>query len=130
MNDPAGSGRHLRKYDKTILDRQALQELHEDLGDDFQAFVQTFLGTAREGLTVMGTALHGNDIVQVGRQAHALQGTVGYLGAMRLYAQLQALQELADAGSPDPMAEILAAATTDFIELEKQLEEISNLTAL
>jgi len=124
MNGPTGSGRRLRKYDETILDRQALQELHEDLGDAFQAFVQTFLGTAREALTVMSTALNSNDIVKVGRQAHALKGTVGYLGAMRLCAQLQTLQELADAGSPDPMAEILAAASVDFIELEKQLEEI------
>ncbi len=116
----------MTKYEQTILDRQALRELHEDLGDAFQAFVQTLLGNARESLTLMGASLNSNDIVEVGRQAHALKGTVGYLGAMRLCAQLQTLQELAEAGNPAPMTGILATATVDFVALEKQLQEISD----
>ena len=110
-------------YDVTILERQALQELSEDLGDAFQDFVPTILGNARETLAAIGTALGSNDFVEVGRQAHALKGAVGYLGALRLSGQMQALQELAKAEDPDPMAGILTAALTDFIELEAQVLE-------
>ena len=115
----------LTMHDETILDRQALQELREDLEGAFLEFVQTVLGSARETLAAIGTALGSKDIVEVGRQAHALKGNVGYLGALRLSAQMEALQGLALAGNTEPMAGILTAALTDFSELEVQVLEFT-----
>ena len=113
----------MTQFDETILDHNALQELREDLEDAFQGFVQTFIRGAREGLALMAAALDSNDLVEVARQAHALQGTVGYLGARRLSAQLQALQESAQGGNARSLAGILAAETEDFSDLEKQIVE-------
>lgn len=105
----------------TILDHQALAELREDLESDFEAFVRTFLDHARQALCDMDVALGHNDAADTGRQAHALKGSAGYLGAQRLAAQLEVLQQLGQAGEAAPMAGILAAASADFEELKIQL---------
>ena len=113
----------MTEHQDTILDPLVLQELREDLEDAFDGFVQKFLGNARESLAMMVTAAQRGESEAVGHQAHALKGTAGYLGAVKLCAQLEKLQQTAKDRDRDLMSGILAAASADFEVLETQLLE-------
>lgn len=114
----------MTEHDLTILDHRVLAELSEDLEEDFEGFVRTFLSNARQSMAAMNTACGRNDPEEVGRLAHSLKGTAGYLGASGLSARLDVLQRLGKTCESAGMATELAAISTDFETLETQLLDV------
>ena len=109
-------------HQDTILDRQALQELREDLEDDFEEFVRKFLTTGRESIAEINEYLQSGATEEARRIAHSLKGSAGYLGAVKLSTQLENLQQMAAKGGADPMLVVLLTVRDDFEVLATLLD--------
>jgi len=114
----------MAEHQDTILVRQVLEELREDLEDDFEDFLRRFRGHARDSLTAMEVALRDGDCAEAGRLAHALKGTAGYVGGVRLVAGLEELQRLGQGDWVPPMVTVLTRARGDFEELEGLFRQV------
>ncbi len=110
-------------HQDTILDLQALQELREDLEDAFVAFVQNFLITGRESIAKINQCLLSGATEDARQIAHSLKGSAGYLGAVRLSAQLEGLQLMAAKGEADSMLGALQTLRNDFEVLAVLLDD-------
>ena len=82
------------------FDREALEELREDLEGDFDEFVASFLAALDEGVRSMRQRAAARDYTAVSETAHGLKGTAGYLGASALVAALAELERAARARPP------------------------------
>ena len=83
------------------LDRAALAELLESVGDDREFLVElieTYLGDGPSLLTGMRSGLASADAVEVRRAAHTLKSTSVTLGAARLASMSREIEAAAAAG--------------------------------
>ena len=102
------------------FDDEALGELREDLEDDFDTFVATFLNALDEGVVAMRRAAADADFASVSESAHSLKGTAGYLGAVALVTRLAGLQRDAR-DAPD--ATSIQAQIDDITVLSSRLRD-------
>ncbi len=91
-----------------VLDRSALRQLLEMVGDD-RAFlgelVDEFLVDAPVQLAAMRAAAHDGDAASLVRPAHTLKGTSANVGAAEVSAACRTIEEQAKAGSLDGIGE-------------------------
>jgi HPt (histidine-containing phosphotransfer) domain-containing protein len=104
-----------------VLDEDVLDELHEDLGAEFAAFVEGFLDGARRAMRAMEVAAADGDTAAVGAEAHKLKGTAGYLGAQELGQALGALQDAAENEEPGDLGVGLAGVAAALSRTEPAL---------
>lgn len=74
------------------FDDEALNELRDDLEDEFDTFVASFLSALQQGVDSMRREAANADYGAVSETAHGLKGTAGYLGASALVSRLGELQ--------------------------------------
>ncbi len=98
------------------FDDEALAELREDLEDEFDTFVATFLNALDEGVAAMLRAAADADFASVSETAHGLKGTAGYLGAVALVTRLTELQRD-------------ARDATDATSIQAQIDAITALSS-
>ena len=75
------------------IDLEVLDELEEDMGEEFVDFVRLFLNQTPLRLAQLGSSVEVNDPEGVRQAAHQIKSSAGYLGAdpmMRLCARIEA----------------------------------------
>ncbi len=94
-----------------------------EAGDDVlvKEILAVFQTDSTERLAAMRAACSGDDRTALRRQAHALKGSSGQVGALRLSKICQALEAKAPAGPREELEEILAEAERAFAEVRQAM---------
>ena len=84
---------------EAIIDTEILDEVREDLEEDFDDFVEQFFDDAQTWVTEIRQAVDVGDAETVYQRAHTLKSSCGYLGASDLAETARVLEEMGRAGS-------------------------------
>lgn len=101
---------------------QAMQELHDSVGDITYRMVESFLEDTPIYLDSLKAALLDNDARRVYEVAHALKGSASNFGAAPFLQVVTALEALGKAGDLAGSEALVAACGERFAELRKALE--------
>ncbi|GMU46041.1 MAG: hypothetical protein AMXMBFR26_08230 [Porticoccaceae bacterium] len=101
---------------------QAMQELHDSVGDITYRMVESFLEDTPIYLDSLKAALLDNDARRVYEVAHALKGSASNFGAAPFLQTVTALEALGKAGDLAGSESLVAACGERFAELRKALE--------
>ncbi|MBF0189698.1 MAG: response regulator [Magnetococcales bacterium] len=98
--EPSGEGESLREP----IDRDKIQELQEDLGDEFHNVLRTFqMGLADRAVRIQ-TALEASDANGLRLEVHSLKSLCAQFGLSRMRPVVVELEALARAGTLDGVA--------------------------
>jgi len=94
-----------------------------DLGvsDILPELIKTFLETALQTIARADAALHNSHAAQLAEAAHALKGSCGNLGALRLGELCQQLETIGRSGSLENASAILASVQKEFARVQIEL---------
>ena len=110
------------------LDPAVLASLRELCGEDDPQFLdrllKQFLHEAREGLAALGEAFEREDASALTRAAHALKGSSGNVGALRLAELCAGLEARGRAGALQDAAPLLAQAAGEFARAQAEATRI------
>ncbi len=101
-DDPASIAEEAAAPGNPLLDEAMLNGLHEALGEELYRVVTFFCENLPSQLTALQVALHGGDSLEIRRQAHALKGSAGNLGALALSGLAREVEHLARLDEPVP----------------------------
>ncbi|WP_169795933.1 hybrid sensor histidine kinase/response regulator [Pseudoponticoccus marisrubri] len=111
-----------------VIDPRQLRELGADLpADKVEHALSTFAAEMRAFLN--GGAPPSGDRAALAAEAHRMAGSAGVFGALRLAAELRALQEAAPAADPDELSRRRAALATCWRATAAEIER-SGLVSL
>ena len=104
------------------LDREALAELREVMGDEFPVLLNTYLNDSRMRIEALRSALDSLDLVHFSRIAHSLKGSCVNVGAGRLGQYCMAAERAGRTGKiPQAMAD-LAAIESEFTLIAREMD--------
>jgi len=94
-----------------------------DLGvsDILPELIKTFLETALQTIARADAALHNSHAAELAEAAHALKGSCGNLGALRLGELCQQLETIGRSGSLENASAILASVQKEFARVQIEL---------
>ncbi|MBT3343059.1 MAG: response regulator [Gemmatimonadetes bacterium] len=113
--------------DESILDPTALQSLQKMEGRgaiSVDRMFALFVDNGERILPVLREALEGPDAARLQLEAHSLKGSAGYLGARRLAALCQEVEDLGKADSLEGVADLLDDIESAFEEARQALRQI------
>lgn len=105
-----------------FLDHEILDEIREDMEEEFPEFVQAFLDEAGEWIQTMTTAISADDSGSLYEIAHALKSSSGYVGATTLQNIAERLESLGRRGSTTGASTFLDAAQQEFTAVREALQ--------
>ena len=104
-----------------IANQSAYQRLIGDVGEEAaQAITEVFLRDSRARIQRMLDRAGGQDFMALGREAHALKGSVDMLGFERLTFVSSMLEIAGKEGAAEPeLAQLVDSLKTEFAEVER-----------
>lgn len=109
----------------THLDREILQTLQEVMEGQFPELINTFLNDSEERIRSLQKALATRDQEAVRRQAHSFKGSCNNLGAVRLAAFCQVMEEGGREGKLDGLENELVNIQQEFSQLKSILNTLT-----
>jgi HPt (histidine-containing phosphotransfer) domain-containing protein len=106
------------------IDMRAITQLadNDDMGDQFIAeIIKVFLADLTERVRTIGLQLSQNDRAGIASMAHAIKGSCGHFGALRL-AELSGVLE--DRARREPTGELQMAIDSMIAETERVRAEL------
>jgi len=109
------------------LDAQVWETLHllqtEDEPDFIARLIDVFLEDTTRQLAAIAAAVSQNDAQKLAHAAHALKGSCGNVGAMRMVERCQALETVGHAGSVAGAATLVTQLQEEFARVRRALEK-------
>jgi HPt (histidine-containing phosphotransfer) domain-containing protein len=108
------------------IDMRSISQLAEgdELGKEFIAeIIDVFLGDLRERVRSIGTQISGTDHAGVAATAHAIKGSSGHFGAVRLMDLSSKLEDLAKRGETDGLQTAVDSLVAETERVRIALEE-------
>ncbi len=125
INNLGDNLNHFESYKGPIIDDEQFEEMRELLEEDFTELLQTFIEDSKQRTVMMQAAQANDDNANCFEFAHALKGASATLGATRLIAlseQLeQACREQQIASQTDLIEEISVAVQDVEQEINRRL---------
>ena len=111
--------------ERGVLDDELLDELREDMEDEFGEVIEAFLDEIPAWLETMKEALSGGDAERLFQTAHALKSSSGYMGAPVMQQLAAQLERMGREGKIDGCEPFLAELIEEFEALEPRLKELA-----
>jgi CheY-like chemotaxis protein len=119
------SGKHPTVIDPSVID--GLRRLQSSTNPDFfNRIVDLFITETPHRLAAMRTALDGSDAAALAHEAHALKGSSANLGARRMNALCEILEEQGLSGSVNEAPVLVSALEEEFAHVRNALEAEKN----
>jgi PAS domain S-box-containing protein len=100
-----------------------LRELEEGGGFSLREFLQVFVEDSARRMGALRQAIERGDTRTLEREAHTLKGSSRELGARRMAALCQQLEDLGEAGSTNGSAALMASLEEALAQVGRALEE-------
>ncbi len=107
------------------VDSAILEEVREDMEDEFPEFVQVFLDDATGWLLELEQAASAGDAGTLYGTAHAMKSSSGYVGAVGLQALAEKIETLGRNGTSDGAIELVAQLRTEFDAVLPKLKPLA-----
>ncbi len=89
------------------LDKELLSELREIMEDEFPSLIETFLVESEKQYLAVQGAWQAQDLDELRREAHALKGSCGNVGALALNSLCADIERKAHEGETAGIEEML-----------------------
>ena len=107
------------------IDMTAITQLAEggELGEQFIVeIIDVFLGDLSKRVHVIGTQTSNRDFAGIKATAHAIKGSCGHFGAMRLIDLLLTIEELAGRAETDGLQNAIDSMVAETVRVRAALE--------
>ena len=117
-NDNHSSGRG-------VLDDELIEELREDMEDEFGEVIESFLDEVPGWLAKLTQALADSNAEQLFQTAHSLKSSSGYMGAPAMQQLAAQLERMGREGSVEGCDAFLAELVKEYQAVEPRLRELA-----
>ena len=117
-NDNPSSGRG-------VLDDELIEELREDMEDEFGEVIESFLDEVPGWLAKLTQALADSNAEQLFQTAHSLKSSSGYMGAPVMQQLAAQLERMGRGGSVEGCEPFLAELMEEYKAVEPRLRELA-----
>jgi CheY-like chemotaxis protein/HPt (histidine-containing phosphotransfer) domain-containing protein len=104
-----------------LIDFQALDQLREAMGEDFEELIPVFIESAREILNQLKASFDAGVLPVFSRHAHSLKSSSANLGGFQLSSMAANLEESAKQGNLPEWEQFFEPLTSEFDRIEAAL---------
>ncbi len=109
----------------TAIDKPTLNQLKEDMGEDFDELIPVFLKSAREIIDSLELSFVDNDKEVFERHAHSLKSSSANLGGLNLSNLAALLENNAKSGNLPDSVDFMVELRSEILRIENELAEIA-----
>ncbi|MCH8496914.1 MAG: Hpt domain-containing protein [Marinobacter sp.] len=111
--------------ENTHLDMDALSELREVMGEEFNVLLETFINDSAQRINALHSALHSEDADALGKAAHSFKGSSMNIGATQLGHLCLKVETAGRQGDLTGVESVIADITEEFAQVRHLLEAMS-----
>ena len=111
--------------ERGVLDDELLEELREDMEDEFGEVVEAFLDEVPAWIETMNQAIAESNAEQLFQTAHSLKSSSGYMGAPAMQQLAAQLERMGREGSVEGCDAFLAELVKEYQAVEPRLRELA-----
>ena len=115
----------VEKDNSTAIDRETLDRLKDNMGDDFEHLIPVFIESTQEIISALEQAFYNREVENFLRQAHSLKSSSANLGGFHLSEQAAALELEARSGKLPPSTEFIVNIKQAFGQMETELTNLA-----
>ncbi len=107
------------------IDLLTLNQLREDMGDDFDELIPVFIESAREIIDSLELSFAASDTAVFLRHAHSLKSSSANLGGRNLSNLAETLELQAKSGDLPESEDFIVELRSEFLRIENELAELA-----
>ena len=111
--------------ERGVLDDEVLEELREDMEDEFGEVVEAFLDEVPAWIETMNQAIAESNAEELFQTAHSLKSSSGYMGAPAMQQLAAQLERMGREGSVECCDAFLAELVKEYQAVEPRLRELA-----
>ena len=111
--------------ERGVLDDEVLEELREDMEDEFGEVIEAFLDEVPGWLAKLTQALADSNAGHLFKTTHSLKSSSGYMGAPAMQQLAAQLERMGREGSVEGCDAFLAELVKEYQAVEPRLRELA-----